>query len=87
MSGNNVEANQRAPRELAAIGGAAEWLNSPRLPPSSLAGKIVLVDFWTYTCINWLRTLPYIRAWAQKYREALVVMNGTSTTSVVPCAR
>ena len=70
----NVEANQRAPRELAAIGGAAEWLNSPRLPPSSLEGKVVLVDFWTYTCINWLRTLPYIRAWAQKYREALVVI-------------
>ena len=70
----NVEANQRAPRELAAIGGAAEWLNSPRLPPPSLAGKVVLVDFWTYTCINWVRTLPYIRAWAQKYREALVVI-------------
>jgi thiol-disulfide isomerase/thioredoxin len=69
-----VEANQRAPRELAAIGGAAEWLNSPRLAPSSLAGKVVLVDFWTYTCINWLRTLPYIRAWAQKYRERLVVI-------------
>ena len=69
-----VDANQRAPRELAAIGGAAQWLNSPRLAPSSLAGKVVLVDFWTYTCINWLRTLPYIRAWAQKYRERLVVM-------------
>ena len=62
-----LEANQRAPRELAALGGAAEWLNSPRLTPSSLAGKVVLVDFWTYTCINWLRTLPYVRAWAQKY--------------------
>ena len=69
-----VEANQRAPRELAAIGGAAEWLNSPRLTPSNLAGKVVLVDFWTYTCINWLRTLPYVRAWAQKYRERLVVI-------------
>jgi thiol-disulfide isomerase/thioredoxin len=70
----NVEANQRPPRELAAIGGAAEWLNSPRLPTSSLAGKVVLVDFWTYNCINWLRTLPYLRAWAQKYSEALVVI-------------
>ena len=57
----NLEANQRAPRELAAIGGAVGWLNSPRLPPS-LAEKVVLVDFWTYTCINWLRTLPYVRA-------------------------
>ena len=63
-----------APRELAALGGAAEWLNSPRLTPSSLAGKVVLVDFWTYTCINWLRTLPYVRAWAQKYREGLVLI-------------
>ena len=69
-----VKANQRAPRELAAIGEAAEWLNSPRLTPSSLAGKVVLVDFCTYTCINWLRTLPYIRAWAQKYRQGLVVI-------------
>ena len=53
---------------------ATEWLNSPRLTPSSLAGKVVLVDFWTYTCINWLRTLPYVRAWAQKYRQGLVVI-------------
>ena len=69
-----AEANQPAPRHLAALGGAAEWLNSPRLTPSSLAGKVVLVDFWTYTCINWLRTLPYVRAWAQKYRQGLVVI-------------
>ena len=48
--------------ELAAIGNAAEWLNSPRLTSAGLNGKVVLVDFWTYTCINWLRTLPYIRA-------------------------
>src|SRR5262245_32685598 len=66
--------NQRAPRELAALGSATEWLNSPRLTPSSLAGKVVLVDFWTYTCINWLRTLPYVRAWARKYGQGLVVI-------------
>ena len=58
-----VEANSGEPRELAALGRAAEWLNSPRLTPSSLAGKVVLVDFCTYTCINWLRTLPYLRGW------------------------
>ena len=69
-----VEANQRAPRELAAIANAAEWLNSPRLTANSLAGKVVLVDFWTYTCINWLRTLPYVRAWAKKYNQGLVVI-------------
>jgi thiol-disulfide isomerase/thioredoxin len=69
-----AEANQREPRELAALGRANEWLNSPRLTPASLEGKVVLVDFGTYTCINWLRTLPYIRAWAQKYRQGLVVI-------------
>jgi thiol-disulfide isomerase/thioredoxin len=69
-----VEANNGEPGELAALGRAAEWLNSPRLTPSSLAGKVVIVDFCTYTCINWLRTLPYLRAWAQKYRQGLVVI-------------
>src|SRR4029453_6115503 len=69
-----VHANQRLPREVAAIANAPEWLNSPRLTASSLAGNVVLVDFWPYTCINWLRTLPYVRAWAQKYQQALVVI-------------
>jgi Thioredoxin like C-terminal domain len=69
-----TEASDRVSRELAAIGRAAEWLNSPRLTPSSLAGKVVLVDFCTYTCINWLRTLPYRRAWTQKYGQGLVVI-------------
>ena len=69
-----VDAKDGGPLELAAVGSAAEWLNSPRLTPSSLAGRVVLVDFWTYTCINWLRTLPYRRAWAQKYRQGLVVI-------------
>jgi thiol-disulfide isomerase/thioredoxin len=59
---------------LAAIGRATEWINSTPLTPSSLAGKVVLVDFWTYTCINWLRQLPYVRAWAEKYRDGLVVI-------------
>ena len=68
------EARERVPRELAALGRAAEWINSPRLTPERLAGKVVAVDFWTYTCINWLRTLPYVRAWAQKYSEGLVVI-------------
>ena len=62
------------PRELAALGRASGWFNSPRLTPESLAGNVVLVDFWTYTCINWLRTLPYVRAWAEKYRQRLVVI-------------
>jgi thiol-disulfide isomerase/thioredoxin len=55
--------------ELASLERADEWLNSPPLTASALRGKVVLVDIWTYTCINWLRTLPYVRAWAEKYRD------------------
>jgi len=65
---------QGASRELTALARAREWLNSPSLTPETLSGKVVLVDFWTYTCINWLRTLPYVRAWAQKYTKGLVVV-------------
>src|SRR4030095_13748338 len=69
-----AEAGGGEPRELAALGRASEWLHSPRLTPSSLAGKVGLVAFWGYTCINWLRTLPYVRAWSQKYSTGLVVI-------------
>jgi thiol-disulfide isomerase/thioredoxin len=69
-----VEAADRAPREFAALGRAVDWINSPPLKPEHLAGKVVLVNFWTYTCINWLRTLPYVRAWAQKYQQQFVVV-------------
>jgi thiol-disulfide isomerase/thioredoxin len=55
--------------ELASLDRANEWLNSPPLTASALRGKVVLIDFWTYTCINWLRTLPYVRAWDEKYRS------------------
>ena len=54
---------------LASFDGATAWLNSDPLTPESLRGRVVLVDFWTYTCVNWLRTLPYVRAWAAKYRD------------------
>jgi cytochrome c biogenesis protein CcdA/thiol-disulfide isomerase/thioredoxin len=57
------------------LGGAVEWLNSPPLTIEALRGKVVLVDFWTYSCINCLRAIPYVRAWAEKYRsEGLVVI-------------
>src|SRR5215217_6837956 len=56
--------------------GATEWLNSPRLAPADLRGKVVLIDFWTYTCINWLRTVPYVRAWAEKYKNQGLVVIG-----------
>lgn len=61
---------------LASLDRANAWLNSPPLTASALRGKVVLVDFWTYTCINWLRTLPYVRAWDQKYRDQGLVVIG-----------
>jgi thiol-disulfide isomerase/thioredoxin len=62
--------------ELASLDRADAWLNSPPLKAEDLRGKVVLVDFWTYTCINWLRTLPYVRAWADKYRDKGLVVVG-----------
>ncbi len=56
--------------------GATAWLNSPPLTPQQLRGKVVLVDFWTYSCINCLRSLPYIRAWAAKYKDHGLVVIG-----------
>ncbi len=62
--------------ELPSLGGATEWLNSPPLTAAGLRGKVVLIDVWTYTCINWLRTLPYVRAWAEKYKNQGLVVIG-----------
>ena len=65
--------------ELPSLGGATEWLNSPPLTTAGLRGKVVLIDVWTYTCINWLRTLPYVRAWAEKYKNQGLVVIGVHT--------
>ena len=65
--------------ELPAFDGATGWLNSPPLTPAGLRGKVVLVDFCTYTCINWIRTLPYVRAWAEKYSSQGLVVIGVHT--------
>ncbi|HET9001915.1 MAG TPA: thioredoxin family protein [bacterium] len=62
--------------ELPSLGGATGWLNSSPLTAAGLRGKVVLVEFWTYTCINWLRTLPYVRAWAEKYKDRGLVVIG-----------
>src|SRR5213083_1767480 len=62
--------------ELPSLGGATGWLNSPPLSAAGLRGKVVLIDFWTYTCINWLRSLPYVRAWVEKYKDQGVVVIG-----------
>ena len=66
-------------RELPSLGGATLWLNSQPLTATSLRGKVVLVQFCTYTCINWLRTLPYVRAWDEKYRNQGLVLVGVHT--------
>lgn len=65
--------------KLASFTGATSWLNSPPLTPAGLRGKVVLVDFWTFTCVNWLRTLPYVRAWAAKYKDKGLVVIGVHT--------
>ena len=62
--------------ELPSLGGANGWLNSRPLTAADLRGKVVLVEFWTYTCINWLRTLPHVRAWAEKYKDQGLVVVG-----------
>jgi thiol-disulfide isomerase/thioredoxin len=59
--------------------GATVWLNSPPLTADGLRGKVLLVDFWTLTCINWLRTEPYVRAWARAYRDDGLVVIGVHT--------
>ncbi|MCE4060730.1 cytochrome c biogenesis protein DipZ [Pandoraea sputorum] len=73
-------ANEPAPLpvegQLPSLDGAVQWLNSPPLTAQALRGKVVLVDFWTYSCINCLRTLPYVKAWAQKYRDQGLVVIG-----------
>ena len=65
--------------ELPSFDGATGWLNSPPLTPAGLRGKVVLASFWTYTCINWLRQLPYLQAWAGKYSGQGLVMIGVHT--------
>ncbi|CAB3800189.1 cytochrome c biogenesis protein DipZ [Pararobbsia alpina] len=62
--------------ELPSLSGAVQWLNSPPLSAQELRGKVVLVDVWTYSCINCLRTLPYVKAWAQKYKDQGLVVIG-----------
>jgi thiol-disulfide isomerase/thioredoxin len=71
----NVSARVHMP----SLGGATGWLGSEPLGPDDLRGRVVLVDFWTLTCINWLRTAPYIRAWSRAYRDDGLVVIGVHT--------
>ncbi len=61
------------------LAGATDWLNSPPLTPQGLKGKVVVIDFWTYSCINCLRSIPYVRAWAEKYKDHGLVVIGVHT--------
>jgi thiol-disulfide isomerase/thioredoxin len=61
---------------MPSLAGTTAWLNSPPLTAAGLRGKVVVVQFWTYTCINWLRSLPYVRAWAETYEERGLVVIG-----------
>jgi hypothetical protein len=65
--------------ELPSLDGATGWLNSPPLTPAALRGNVVLASFWTYTCINWLRQLPYLRAWHAKYSSHGLAVIGVHT--------
>ncbi len=61
------------------LGGATEWVNSPPLAAAGLRGHVVLINFWTYTCINWLRSLAYLRAWAENYKDQGLLVIGVHT--------
>jgi cytochrome c biogenesis protein CcdA/thiol-disulfide isomerase/thioredoxin len=64
---------------LSSLSGATAWINSQPLTAGQLKGKVVLIDFWTYSCINCLRALPYVRAWAEKYKDSGLVVIGVHT--------
>ncbi len=78
MAGPQARHGPQLPVEgpMPALDGAVQWLNSPPLAAAGLRGKVVLIDFWTYSCINCLRALPYVRAWAAKYKAAGLVVIG-----------
>jgi hypothetical protein len=65
--------------ELPSLDGATGWLNTPPLTTAGLRGHVVVVNFCTYTCINWIRSLPYVRAWADRYAGQGLVMLGVHT--------
>jgi cytochrome c biogenesis protein CcdA/thiol-disulfide isomerase/thioredoxin len=78
MKGKSADQSGDLPIEgaLPHLSGATEWLNSPPLTQEGLKGKVVLIDFWTYSCINCLRAIPYVRAWADKYKDQGLVVIG-----------
>jgi cytochrome c biogenesis protein CcdA/thiol-disulfide isomerase/thioredoxin len=79
IAGNGTSPNLGVEGGFPSLSGATDWLNSPPLTPDSLKGKVVLIDFWTYSCINCLRSIPYIKAWAEKYKDHGLVVIGVHT--------
>jgi thiol-disulfide isomerase/thioredoxin len=79
MDLTRLKVDLRSEGRLSQFSGATGWLNSPPLTTDELRGTVVLVDFWTYTCINWLRTLGYVRAWSEKYADHGIVVVGVHT--------
>ena len=79
LAGDSIELPDEG--RLASFEGASGWLNTTPLTPDGLRGRVVLVNFWTYTCVNWLRTLPYVRAWAAKYADQGLTIVGVQRLS------
>jgi cytochrome c biogenesis protein CcdA/thiol-disulfide isomerase/thioredoxin len=79
MMSSNAGGAATGPQTLPDLSGAVAWLNSPPLNRDQLKGHVVLVDFWTYSCINCLRSTPYVNAWAQKYKDSGLVVIGVHT--------
>jgi thiol-disulfide isomerase/thioredoxin len=79
QSGRTAPGGLPVEGKMPSFGGATGWINASPLMSADLRGKVVLVEFWTYTCINWLRTHPYVRAWAKKYEDQGLVVIGVHT--------
>lgn len=79
LASTRTYGGEAKPANAPLLHGATSWINSPPLIENEVRGKVILVDFWTYTCINWRRTLPYVRAWAEKYKDHGLVVIGVHT--------
>jgi cytochrome c biogenesis protein CcdA/thiol-disulfide isomerase/thioredoxin len=79
MMSASATGSAAGPQELPDLSGAVAWLNSPPLNRDQLKGHVVLIDFWTYSCINCLRSIPYVRAWADRYKDSGLVVIGVHT--------
>jgi cytochrome c biogenesis protein CcdA/thiol-disulfide isomerase/thioredoxin len=79
MMSSTAPGSKAGPQMMPDLSGAVAWLNSPPLTADQLKGHVVLVDFWTYSCINCLRSIPYVRAWAERYKDSGLIVIGVHT--------